>query len=197
MPPRPFIFSRETERAAIDRAIRDPAKRQALYEIVDAVLRVNQTGLVTQADLAPVAAGFEFTAESVWSRAASWLAKLHAFDPAVIVALDDLSRHTSDTVRLNLCRSLDRFPKPVTLPLLQRLLDDNSAKVRHAALGVAMLKNVVEFLPALRTRRAGRISAAESRSLDEAIAWLERKSHKLDGVEVRQLPNGDIESEVS
>jgi hypothetical protein len=30
----PFIFSRETEWAGIDRSVRDPSKRQILYDMV-------------------------------------------------------------------------------------------------------------------------------------------------------------------
>ena len=79
MPRPPFILSRETERAAIDRVIRAPTKRQMLYDMVDAILRVREAGTVSRADVAPILAGFEATDEAVWSRAAGWLAKLHAF----------------------------------------------------------------------------------------------------------------------
>src|SRR5687768_14738828 len=169
MPPRPFIFSRETERAAIDRVFHEPAKKQILYEMIDAVIRVNQTRCVTPSDLAPILAGFEFTDEGVWSRAAGWLAKLHAFDPRITANLHDLSRNPSAIVRLNLFRSLDRFPKGAVLPLLRNFINDRSSRVRQAVLGVAMIQNYPELLPALQTRRNGQISAAERRSLDEAI----------------------------
>src|SRR5688572_9094879 len=95
MPRPPFILSREAERAAIDRVIRDPPKRRLLYEMVDAVLRVRESGAVTPAELAPIMAGFDATDEAIWGRAAGWLAKLHAFAPEVSTSLEELARGRS------------------------------------------------------------------------------------------------------
>src|SRR5262245_53366930 len=115
MPRPPFVLSRETERAAIDRNTPDPAKRQMLYEMVDVVLRVRESGKVSSADLAPILAGMEDTYEVVWGRAAGWLAKLCAFAPELSACVEELSRHRSAVVRWHLCVSLDQFPREMAV----------------------------------------------------------------------------------
>ncbi|HUS35060.1 MAG TPA: HEAT repeat domain-containing protein [Verrucomicrobiae bacterium] len=191
----PFILARQSECAAIDRAIKDPGKRQALYDIIDAVLRVNQTQKITPLELAPIIAAFHFTAEPVWSRAASWLAKLHAYDPTTVTPiLDQLSTDPSITPRLNLCRSLDRFPTHAALPLLRRYLSDKSARVQDSALGIAMKKRITELLPDLQARLQIETKPDRAQDFQEAINWLQGSACTLKGLPVRQLPNGDIES---
>jgi hypothetical protein len=196
MPRLPFIFARDTERAAVDAAVRARAKRKILYDMIDAVLRVNQTQQLTPADLKPVLRGFRFSDEAVWSRAAFWLAKLYAFDPGISADIDQLSTHHLPTVRFNLCCSLSRFPKALALPILRRLLYDKSLRVRRAVLGMAVQLRYNELIPDLQRRLKQEKLAPRRRNLVEAIAWLQGKSFALDGVKVRVLPNGDIEADV-
>jgi HEAT repeat protein len=193
MPRPPFILSRESERAAIDRVIRDPAKRQMLYEMVDAVLRVRESGVVTPSYIAPILVGFEATDEAVWSRAAGWLAKLHAFDSALSTSLDELSRHRSAAVRFNLCASLDRFPKEIAVAHLRRFLSDKSARIRGTVPNVAVKAGYQELIPEFETLLAEESDGERRTDLEQAIALLRGQTFERDGYQVRRLANGDIE----
>src|SRR5262245_46594374 len=152
----PFIFSRETERTHIDRAMRDPAKRALLYEMVDAVLRVNETGKITEAELTPIRAGLQSSDERVWGRAGGWLSKLHTYAPETASAIDELASHRSAHVRFRLCGSLSerRFADSFVLPLLRRFLNDRSARVRDMAVGVCLRRQLKELLPELEAMLA-------------------------------------------
>jgi HEAT repeat protein len=194
MPRLPFIFARETERAAVDAATRIRAKRNALYEMIDAVLRVNQTQKITPAGLKPILRGFKFTDEAVWSRAAFWLAKLYSVDPAISADIDQLASHRMPIVRFTLCSSLGRFPKAIAVPILRRLLFDKSLRVRRAVLGIAIHDRHTELIPDLQRLLKHEKFATRRRSIREAIAWLGGKSFSLDGLKVRVLENGDIEA---
>jgi hypothetical protein len=193
MPRLPFILSPETERAAIDRVIRDPAKRQMLYDMVEAVLRVRKTGTVSPADVAPVLAGFEATDEAVWSRAAGWLAKLQAFTPELSASVEELSRHRSAVVRFNLCASLDEFPKELAVAYLRKFLTDKSAKIRGTVLNVAVKAGYAELIPDFETLLAKERDSERQLDLKQTIALLQGQTFERDGCQIRRLANGDIE----
>jgi HEAT repeat protein len=192
MPRPPFILSRETERAAIDRVIRDPAKRQMLYDMVDAILRVRESGAVTASDVAPIVAGFEATDEAVWSRAAGWLAKLHAFEPALSTSLEELSRHRSSVVRFNLCASLDCFPKEIAVAHLRHFLSDKSARIRGSVPNIAVKMGYQELVPDFEALLAEESDEERRTDLAQAIALLRGQTFERDGCQVRRLANGDI-----
>ena len=193
MPRPPFILSRETERAAIDRIIRDPGKRQMLYNMVDAVLRVRESGTVSPTEVAPILAGFEATDEAVWSRAAGWLAKLSAFAPELSAPLEELSRHRSADVRFNLCASLDRFPKEIAVAYLRRFLTDRSARIRGTVPNVAVKAGYAELIPDFETLLAEERDSERQLDLRQAIALLQGQTFERDGWQVRKLANGNIE----
>jgi hypothetical protein len=193
MPKLPFIFSRETEYNAIDSYVRDPAKRLLLRQMVDAVLRVRETGAVTPAELTPILAGFEAKNESVWSNAAGWLAKLQGFAPELAPALEELSRHPSAAVRFRLCASLDRFPPEVAVPHLRTLLADRSARVRGTAVNVAVSQGWHQLIPDLEARLAQERNAERRLDLQQAIALLQGKTFTHGNTQVRKLPGGDLE----
>jgi hypothetical protein len=192
----PFAFSRETERAAIDRGIRDATKRQMAYEMVDAVLRVRESGAVTLADLAPIRAGLEASDEAVWGRAVGWLAKLHAFAPKLSEMLDEVVKDGSAAVRFHLCASLDRFPDDVAVPLLRQFLRDRSAKVRGTVMTVATKAHYRELLPDFETLLKQERDGEMRKNLQQALALLNGKSFTRDGMLIRRLKNGDIEYEM-
>ena len=193
MPRPPFILSRETECAAIDRVIRDPRKRQLLYEMVDAVLRVRESGAVTAAEVAPILAGFEATDEAVWSRAAGWLALLHEFAPELSAALERLAQHRSAVVRFNLCASLDRFPVEVAVPHLRRFLRDRSARIRGTVPNIAVKAGYRELIPDFEVSLKEERDSERQQDLKQAIALLRGETFQRDGWQVRRLANGNIE----
>jgi len=194
MPRPPFILSREAERAAIDRVIRDPTKQRLLYEMVDAVLRISELGTVSRSDLASILAGLEVKDEGVWGRATGWLAKLHAFSPDLSATVDELAHHRNAVVRFNLCASLDQFPAEVAIPHLRRFLSDRSARVRGAVLNVAVKAGYRQLIPDFEAFLAEESDAERQQDIRQAIALLRNESFVRDGWQVRRLPNGDIES---
>jgi len=190
---RPFILSRETERSAIDRVIRDPAKRQLLYRMVDAVVRVRESGVVSPAELAPIVEGLEATDEAVWSRAAGWLAKLHAFSPSISATVDALAKSRSATMRFNLCASLHRFPPELAVPHLRQFLTDRSARVRGTALTVAVRADYTQLIPDFEVSLENERDAERQQDIRQAIALLRGESFARKGWIVRKLPDGGIE----
>ena len=134
----PFIFSRETECAAIDRSVRDAKKRALLHEMVDVVLRVRETGQISLQEIGPVLEGLEARDEAVFARAAGWLAKLYRFDPNLDECLGRLSSDKRVVVRRNLCACQNYFPKEVAVPLLRKFARDANARVRGTARAVAV-----------------------------------------------------------
>jgi hypothetical protein len=193
VPRPPFILSRQTECAAIDRAVREPTKRQLLYEMVDAVLRVRESGLVSPRDLAPIISGFEATDVAVWSRAAGWLAKLCAFSPSLAATLDELARHRSAVVRFNLCASLDRFGPDVAVPHLRRFLTDRSARVRDMALNVAVKAGYSDLVADFEALLAQERDPERQKDIQQAIALLRGETFSRDGWLIRKLADGNIE----
>jgi hypothetical protein len=193
MPRPPFIFARETERTAIDRAVRDPIKRQMLYDMVDAVLRVRELGVVSPAEIAPILAGFEATDEAVWGRAAGWLSKLHGFAPQLSTTLEELAGHRSANVRFHLCASLDEFPADVAILHLRRFLTDRSARIRGTVINVAIKAGYRELIPDFKALLKKERDSEQQENLREAIALLQGKSFTRDGWTERKLANGDLE----
>lgn len=198
MPCPPFILSRETERAAIDRVIRDPAKRQLLYDMVDAVLRVRESGKVTEAELVPIRAGFDSPNEGVWGRAGGWLAKIVAFAPETVSLVQGLASHRSAGVRFRLCASLSesRFSDAVVLPLLRRLLTDRSKRVRDTAAGVCLRRQITDLLPELESELAGEREPGRRHDLERAIALIKGEAYvEATGRYItRRTADGNIES---
>jgi hypothetical protein len=189
----PFILSRESECAAIDRAVRDPVKRQMLYKMVDAVLRVVESGAVSSGELSLILAGLEVTDEAVWSRAAGWLAKLHAFKPELSATLHELSRHRSATVRGHLCACLNYFSKEIAVKYLRGFLCDRSARIRGTVRNVAIAAGYRELIPDFEAMLAEESDLTRRKDWEEAIALLRGESFARDGWIVRKLPNGDVE----
>ena len=192
MPHPPFIFSRETERNAIDRSVRDPAKRQILYDMVDAVLRVRETGAVSPAEVAPILAGFEATDQAVWSRAAGWLAKLHAFAPELSATLEELSRHRSAVVRFHLCACLNYFQREIAIAYLRRFLQDKSARIRGTVPNLAVAAGYAELIPDFEAMLATERDPERRTDLEQAIALLRGQTFERDGWQVRKLASGDL-----
>jgi hypothetical protein len=189
----PFIFSRETERAAIDRAVRDPVKRELLYAMVDAVLRVRETSTITPTEMAPIIAAFKAADEALWGRAARWLAKLHAFLPSVATTIEALSQDRDATVRWHLCASLNLFPADLAVPFLRRFLSDKSARVRSTVLTIAVVGDFRALLPDLESWLLLEKKTETREDINEAIALLRDGKHIRDGTEIRRLPDGQLE----
>ena len=198
MPRPPFILSRETERAAIDRVIRDAAKRQLLYDMVDAVLRIRESGKVTEAELASIRAGFDSPDEAVWDRAGGWLAKIVAFAPETVSVVEELASHRSAGVRFRMCASLSdsRFSDAVVLPLLRRLIIDRSEKVRDMVAGVCLRRQITNLLPELESELAAEREPRRRRDLERTIALVKGEEYVEPGggYITRRTANGGIES---
>jgi hypothetical protein len=180
--PRPlFILSREKERAAIEGATYDPVKRELLYQMVDAVLAVRESGEVTEAQLAPIRAGFQVPEESVWSRAGSWLARLVEFAPGLITVVDELAAHRDEQVRCRLCASLtDRhFSDALIWPRLKRFLGDQNEKVREMAVRVCIKRQNPRMIPALEAALQAEHDAARRKRLQMAIALIKGEPYWL------------------
>jgi hypothetical protein len=177
----PFMLSRNTERAAIDRVILDPLKRQLLYDMVDAVLRVRESCAVSAPDLAPILAGFQATDEAVWSRAAGWLAKLHQFVPELSTFLEQLATHRSAVVRGHLCACLDYFPAEVALVHLRRFLSDRSARIRGTVCSVAIKAGYRDLIPDFEALLKEEPDNQQGEDLREAIALLRGETFQRNG----------------
>lgn len=151
MPKALFILSREKERGAIDRATFDPAGRELLYEMIEAVWRVRESGNVTDLELAPIRKGFLAPEEGIWGRAGGWLAKLVDFAPETIAAVDDLAMHRNEAVRCRLCATLTdkHYADNPVWPRLKRFLADRSDSVREMAVRVCIKRQSPRMLPPL------------------------------------------------
>lgn len=150
--PRPlFILSREKERADIDRVTFDPAKRELLYQMIEAVWSVREKGQVTEVELSPIRRGFAVPEEGVWSRAGGWLAKLVDFAPELTAVVDELAAHRNEEIRCRLCATLtDRhYPDAFIWPRLKRFLTDRSDMVRDMAVRVCIKRQGTKMVPAL------------------------------------------------
>jgi len=192
MPQLPFI-DRETEITAIDRAVQDPAQRRALYEIIEAVLRVNENQKVTPAELAPILAGFQFPDEALWRRAATWLVTVYDFDLSLSAHLDQLYDSLSALNRFNLCASVDHLPKTIAISLLRRSISDEIYRVKQVAILNSMQFGFIELVPDLKHRLQTETDAACQRYLYEAIFVLECKTYEL-GLDNPPAPKHDIET---
>jgi len=148
-------LSREKERAAIDRAIGDPLKRKYPYLMVDAVWMVRDTGMVTEAELAPIRAAFLERDPDIWRRAGGWLAKLVEFSNEVTGVVDELASHPDEAVRYRLCASLmdPRFPDVLIRQRLRKLLTDPSQMVREMTVTVCLKRPNQKLIPALEAAR--------------------------------------------
>jgi len=98
------------------------------------------------------------------------------------------------SIRLNLCSSLDRFPKTIAISFFRRFLTDKSWRVQQAVLGIALRHQYTELIPDVQARLKTESKPDRRRNLRETIEWLQSKSFKLDGLKVRQHANGDIEA---
>jgi hypothetical protein len=190
---KPFILSREAERATVDRGVRDPKKRQLLYEMIDAVLRVCETEKISESEIRPILAGFDVTDEAVWSRAAGWLAKVHAYSPDVSAILDQLAAHSNATVRWRFCASLGRFPKDTAIPFLKRFLRDRSNRIRGTVTTVTTAKDYKEMITDFESMLKEEENEEQRVELRQAIALLRGETFERDGMLVKRLPNGDLE----
>jgi HEAT repeat protein len=181
MPGPLFILSREKERAAIDEATFDPGKRELLYQMVEAVWKVRETGQVTRAELAPIRAGFQVPEEGVWSRAGTWLARLVDFAPELTSVVDELAMHRDDDVRSRLCASLtDRhFPDSLIWPRLKRFLTDHSDQVREAAVRVCIKRQNSRMIPPLQAALEAEQDAGRRSRLRMAIALIKGEPYWL------------------
>jgi hypothetical protein len=184
--PRPlFILSRERERAAIDGVTFDPVKRELLYQMVEAVWTVRETGKFTEAELAPIRAGFLAPEESVWSRAGGWLAKLVEFAPELTRVVDELAGHRNELVRTRLCAVLAdrRFPDILIWPRLKRFLTDRSELVRDMAVRVCIKRQGIKMVPALEAALEAEQDPQRQDRLKMAIALIKGEPYWLGGEE--------------
>jgi hypothetical protein len=180
--PRPlFILSREKERADIERVTFDPVKRELLYQMVEAVWTVRETGQVTEAVLAPIRKGFSMPEEGVWSRAGGWLAKLVEFAPELTKVVDELAAHRNEEVRYRLCAALtDRhFPDAFIWPRLKRFLTDRSDGVRDMAVRVCIKRQGTKLVPALESALDAEQDAGRRKRLQMAIALIKGEPYWL------------------
>ena len=190
----PFIFPRETERAAIDRVFRDARKRQMLYDMIDAVLRVRESGIVSDRELSPILIGFEATDEGIWGRAAGWLAKLYGFSPNdVTPTLQQLANDSRYLVRFHLCACLDKFPRDIAIQYLRGFLIDKSAQIRGTVVNVAVKAGYSELIPDFKTLLATERDDEQREDLRQALALLRGKTFKREGAHIRKLADGSIE----
>lgn len=176
-----FILSREKERANIDGATYDLNKRELLYQMVDAMLNVRETGQVTEADLAPIRAGFLVTEESVWGRAGGWLAKLVNFSPELITVVDELAVHPQEAVRSRLCATLldPHFSDVLIWPRVKRFLADPSPQVREMAVRLCIKRRNPRMIPALESALEIEPDDARRRRLQMAISLIKGEPYWL------------------
>jgi hypothetical protein len=183
MPRQLFILSRERERAAIDGVTFDPAKRELLYQMVEAVWTVRETGAVTAAELAPIRAGFLAEEEGIWSRAGVWLAKLVAFAPELTAVVDELAAHRNEVVRCHLCATLAdiHFPETFIWPRLKRFLTDRGETVRDMAVRVCIKRQGAKMVPALQAALDDEQDEQRRDRLRMAIALIRGEPYWLAG----------------
>lgn len=181
MPRELFILSRERERVAIDRATPDPAKRELLYQMVEAVWTVRETGAFTSTELAPSRAGFLAEQEGVWRRAGGWLPKLVEFAPELTAVMDELASHRDPAVRCHLCATLtDRhYPDVVVRRRLRRLLADASHEVREVAVGVCIERPSTRMVPALEAARDAESDGDRRKRLQLALSLVKGEPYWL------------------
>jgi len=180
--PRPlFILSREKERADIDGATFDLAKRELLYQMVEAVWRVRETGEVTGAELGPIRKGFWMPEEGVWSRAGAWLARLVEFAPELTKVVDELATHRNEGVRCRLCASLTdhHYAETFIWPRLKRFLNDQSEIVRDMAVRVCIKRQGTKMVPALEAALDAEQDLARRQRLQMAIALIKGEPYWL------------------
>ncbi len=192
MPKPLFILSREKERAVIDRATFDPASRELLYDMVDAVWTVRESGQVSDLELVAIRKGFLATEEGVWGRAGGWLAKLVEFAPELIAVVDELATHRNEAVRCRICASLtDRHYADILVwPRLKRLLADRSELVREMAVRVCLKRQNPRMLPALEAALDEETDTERRERLKMAIALIKGEPYWLTGKK-RKPPTGD------
>src|SRR5262245_41340785 len=146
-----FILPRDKERAAVDGATLDPASRDLLYQMIDAVLMVKERERVTEYELAPIRNGVFSEDENVWVRAGGWLAKLVDYAPELTSVVEELLMHHDDAVRYRVCAALaDRhIADPLVWPRLKRALSDRSEDVREMAIKVCIKRQNPRMLAPL------------------------------------------------
>jgi hypothetical protein len=178
-----FILSREKERAVIDGVTFDPARRELLYEMVEAVWRARETGRVTEAELMPIRKGFTMPEEGVWSRAGGWLAKLVEFAPELTRVVDELATHPDEAIRSRLCATLtDRhYPDGFIWPRLRRFLTDPSTGVREMAVRVCIKRQGTKVVPALEAALDAEQDESLRHRLEMAIALIKGEPYWLTG----------------
>jgi hypothetical protein len=190
MPGPLFILSREKERVAIDRVVFDQAKRELLYQMVESVWTVRESGRITEMELAPIRAGFLVTEESVWSRAGHWLAKLVDFLPELTNVVDELATDRNDDVRYRICAMMtDRhFSDALVWPRLKRFLADRNEQVREMAVRVCLKRQHPKLVPALEAALDAERSPERRDRLQMAIALIKGEPYWLTG---KNKPTGN------
>ena len=183
MPKPLFILSREKERAVIDRVTFDHASRELLYDMVDAVWTVRESGQVSDLELAPIRKGFLATEEGVWGRAGAWLAKLVDFAPELISVVDELATHRNEVVRSRICATLtDRhYADALVWPRLKRFLADRSELVREMAVRVCIKRQNPRMLPPLEAALDAEEDTERRERLKMAIALIKGEPYWLTG----------------
>jgi len=176
-----FILSREKERADIEGATFDPARRELLHQMLETVLTVRETGQVTGAELAPIRKGFLMPEEGVWSRAGAWLAKLVEFAPELTKVVDELAAHRNEDVRCRVCATLtDRhYSDSFVWPRLRRFLADKGDLVRDMAVRVCIKRQGTKMIPALEAALDDESDHDRRRRLKMAIALIKGEPYWL------------------
>lgn len=183
MPKPLFILSREKERAVIDRVTFDQASRELLYDMVDAIWTVRESGQVSDLELVPIRKGFLATEEGIWGRAGAWLAKLVEFAPELISVVDELATHRNEAVRCRICATLtDRHYADVLVwPRLKRFLADKSEMVREMAVRVCIKRQNPRMLPALQAALEEETDTERRERVKMAIALIKGEPYWLNG----------------
>jgi len=190
-----FQFSRETEVAAIEYAVRKPADRELLTRGLDAFARAVDTRAVGSGDLAPLLEGLRHPSEAVWSRSGSWLVRLsNGFDEAR-QALRKAVSASRWTERFHVLACLDHpAPPELRAELIRVGLKDPDRRVRCTAANVCLKCGLRDLIPDLQEALAAESDPATRETFRLNLPLLRGEKVHAEGWTMERLRNGNVVS---
>lgn len=148
-----WSFGRETEIDYVNSRTSNELYRKLLYAVVDAVIEIRETGVVTPTHLEAFRTGVECSNEVVLGPAGKRLVECSYLSPLASSALLALATSPKWRVRFNvMCLLEDRPPEALAMQLLQIGLQDNSSKAACRAVQACDEVRYPSALPLLESR---------------------------------------------
>jgi hypothetical protein len=188
-----FHFSRETEIAAIDDAVRKPAERELLTRGLGAFAKAVETRFIGADDLKPLLEGLGHSSEAVWGRSGSWLVRLsNGFDEAR-KALREAVSASRWTVRFHALACLDNpAPPELRAELIRAALNDPDARIRVAGANMCLRCGLRELIRDLETACGAEPDSATRETMQLNIPLLRGEKVRSVGGTIERLRNGNI-----